>query len=75
MNTTTQELAQLLEQAAQAQHDQERDRILDEFETQYGLITDVKESWKVFRALRDLYDAAEARDPRAFAQAKREAGI
>lgn len=75
MNTTTQELAQLLEQAAQAQHDQERDRILDEFEGRYAKIEDTKESWKVFRALRDLYDAAEARDPRAFAQAKREAGI
>lgn len=75
MNTTTQELAQLLEKAAQAQHDQERDRILDEFETQYSLITDVKESWKVFHALRDLYDAAEKRDPQAFEEAKCEAGI
>lgn len=75
MNIIIQELAQLLEQAAQAKNDQERDTILDEFEGRYAEIEDVKESWKVFRALRDLYDAAENRDPQAFAQAKLEAGI
>lgn len=75
MNPVITELVQLLEGACRAQNDLVHDVLLNEFEARYATIDDVKESWKVFRVLRNLYDAALDRDPQAFDEAKREAGL